>query len=72
MVEGEAHIDVLSDELIGNAVVMAVDLDMVIDIDRCLLPVGILVEPAAEALRAGSESPAGLLRNTQAEKLRLQ
>jgi len=40
-----AHIDLLFDELIGDAVVVAVDLDVVVDVDPGLLPVCIFIGP---------------------------
>lgn len=50
---GEADIDLPSDELIGDAVVVAVDLDVVVDIDRCLLPFRVFIGMERQRLQGG-------------------
>ena len=37
----EAHLELVLDELIGNAVIVAVDLDVIIDIDRGFFPLAL-------------------------------
>ncbi len=49
----ETDIDLLSCQLIGDAVVVAVDLDMVVDIDPGLFPFGILVETRGKRFERG-------------------
>lgn len=61
---GEAHINLLFYKLIGNAVVVSLDIDVVIDIDSGLFPFGILVRCAGQRLEGGpvdclEELPAG-------------
>jgi len=48
---GESHIYLLFYKLIGYAVVVVVDLDMIVDIDPGLFPFGILVRPLREWLK---------------------
>jgi hypothetical protein len=43
----------LSDKLVGNAVVMTIHLDMVVDVDPGLFPLRILIGVGGKAMRAG-------------------
>lgn len=40
----QAHINLTADMLIRHAVIMAVDFDMIIDVDPCLAPLCILIQ----------------------------
>jgi hypothetical protein len=59
---GDAHIDVAPRELIRNAVVMAVDFDVVADIDQGLFPFGILVGENRQGLEGLSIVSKRILR----------
>ena len=50
---GEPHIYLLSHQLIGYAIVMAVNLDMIVDIDPGLFPFGVLIPARGKGFECG-------------------
>jgi len=61
---GESHLDLLCDQLTRDAVVMAIDLHMIVDIDPSLFPFGKLIGQIGERFQGGlvqgfEEGPAG-------------
>ena len=50
---GESHLDLLFDQLIRDAVVMAIDLNMIVDIDPSLFPFGKLIGRIGERFQGG-------------------
>jgi hypothetical protein len=61
---GESHLDLLFDQLTRDAVVMAIDLHMIVDIDPSLFPFGKLIGRIGERFQGGlvqgfEEGPAG-------------
>ena len=49
----QAYIELLSYQLIGYAVIVAIDLDMVVDIDPGFFPFGILVATMGKRFECG-------------------
>ena len=49
----DPHIHLLSDQLIGYAIVMAVNLDMIVDIDPGLFPFGVLIPARRKGFECG-------------------
>ena len=45
---GDSHIELLFDQLVGNAVIVALDFNVVIDVDSGLFPFGKLVAPGGQ------------------------
>ena len=55
-VGGDAHVHLFFDERMGHGVVMAMDLDVIVDVDPGLLPLGVFVRFDGQGRRAGLSS----------------